>query len=117
MLLQPKLMPGGNYIKIGRDSAKSTCLLFAPPAEEVGVLAKYLSIFEKHAINLMHIESRPSAKLPDNYEFMVECAPTGNLGAAIAEIKKNCEYLKIISRDYKNNVGTRKINNIFTSFL
>lgn len=105
IVLQPKLMPGGNYIKIGRDSARSTCLLFAPPAEEVGVLAKYLNIFEKHGVNLLHIESRPSAKLPANYEFMVECAPGGNIGEAITEVKHNSEYLKIISRDYKDNIG------------
>ncbi|KAG5867993.1 hypothetical protein JTB14_007821 [Gonioctena quinquepunctata] len=102
----PKLMPGGNYIKIGRDSAHSTCLLFAPPAEEVGVLAKYLSIFKRHGVNLLHIESRPSAKLPDNYEFMVECAPSENLGEAFHDIKEHSEYLKIISRDYKDNKGT-----------
>ncbi|XP_018570105.1 protein henna isoform X1 [Anoplophora glabripennis] len=99
----PRLMPGGNYIKIGRDSAKSTCLLFAPPAEEVGILAKYLAIFEKHYVNLLHIESRPSAKIPGNYEFMVECSPGGNLGDAIFDIKQKSEYLNIISRDYKDN--------------
>lgn len=103
VITDPKLMPGGNYIKPGRDSANSTCLLFAPPAEEVGILAKYLSIFEKHGVNLLHIESRPSARMPDNYEFMVECAPEGNLGDAIYDIKQKSEYLNIISRDYKDN--------------
>lgn len=102
----PKLMPGGNYIKIGRDSARSTCLLFAPIQEEVGILAKYLAIFEKHGVNLSHIESRPSAKLPDNYEFMVECAPGGNLGDAIYDVKQKSEYLNIISRDYTDNKDT-----------
>ncbi|XP_044270974.1 protein henna [Tribolium madens] len=99
----PKLMPGGNYIKIGRDSAKSTCLVFAPLAEEVGVLAKCLNIFKKHGVNLLHIESRSSVRIPNNYEFMIECAPTGDLPSAIAEIKKNTEYFNIISRDYKDN--------------
>lgn len=98
-------MPGGNYIRIGKDSARSVCLLFAPPAESVGILANYLEIFKKHEVNLLHIESRPSAKFPENYEFMVECAPTGNIGDAIREIKLKSEYLKIISRDYKDNQG------------
>ncbi|XP_050516970.1 protein henna isoform X1 [Diabrotica virgifera virgifera] len=102
----PKLMPGGNYIRIGKDSAHSTCIVFAPPAEEVGVLAKFLSIFKKHEVNLLHIESRPSSKTPDNYEFMVECAPTGNLGAAIADMKEISEYFQIISRDYRDNKDT-----------
>lgn len=98
-------MPGGNYIRVGKDSARSVCLLFAPQAESVGILANYLEIFKKNEVNLLHIESRPSAKIPDNYEFMVECAPTGNLGEAIYEIKQKSEYLKVISRDYRDNQG------------
>ena len=44
--LQPKLMSGGNYIKEGRDSAKSTCLIFSPKEEdEVGALGRYLQLF------------------------------------------------------------------------
>lgn len=105
-VLDPKLMPGGNYIKIGRDSARSTYLSFAPPEEEVGVLARYLNIFKKYQVNLLHIESRPSTKMPDLYEFMVECAPSGDLGGAIDEIKKSSKYLQIISRDYKDNKDT-----------
>lgn len=39
-------MEGGNYIKEGRDSARSTCLIFSPNEEdEVGALGKYLQIF------------------------------------------------------------------------
>lgn len=102
----PKLMPGGNYIKPGRDSAKSTCLIFSPPAEQVGILARYLKTFEKHAVNLIHIESRPSARMPSKYEFMVECAPGGDMGAAISEIKGLSEYISIISRNYRDNKDT-----------
>lgn len=98
-------MPGGNYIKIGRDSAKSTCIIFSPPAEEVGVLARYLKVFERHGINLLHIESRPSNRMPNNYQFMVECVPNENLNLAIAEIKDMSDYFNIISRDYKDNKG------------
>lgn len=39
-------MEGGNYIKEGRDSAKSTCLIFSPKEEDqVGALGKYLQLF------------------------------------------------------------------------
>lgn len=39
-------MEGGNYIKEGRDSAKSTCLIFSPKEEdEVGALGRYLQLF------------------------------------------------------------------------
>ena len=39
-------MDGGNYIKEGRDSAKSTCLMFSPKEEAVGALANCLKLFE-----------------------------------------------------------------------
>lgn len=98
-------MPGGNYIRIGRDSSKSTCLIFSPPAEEVGILARYLKVFEKHGVNLLHIESRPSARMPNKYQFMVECTPSDTLGPAITDIKEMSEYFNVISRDYKDNKG------------
>ncbi|KAF5271123.1 hypothetical protein FQA39_LY18844 [Lamprigera yunnana] len=106
VISDPKLMPGGNYIKPGRDSAKSVCLIFSPAAEEVGVLARYLKIFETRDVNLLHIESRPSARMHDGYEFMVECAPTGDIGSAIADIKSISEYFSIISRNYRDNKNT-----------
>lgn len=98
-------MPGGNYIRTGRDSFKSTCIIFSPPSEEVGLLARYLKIFEKYRVNLIHIESRPSARMPSKYQFMVECAPSEDLGNAIAELRDTCEYLNVISRDYRDNKG------------
>merc|ERR1712179_412119 len=39
--------------------------------EAVGALAESLKIFKKHQVNLLHIESRSSIKVP-GYEFMVE---------------------------------------------
>ncbi|GLG98846.1 Protein henna [Gryllus bimaculatus] len=105
--IDPILMKGGNYIKEGRDSAKSTCLIFSPREEdEVGALARSLKMFEEHSVNLLHIESRSSSRLPNRYEFMVECAPNGNLGAAVENLQKNSSYFKIISRNHKDNRGT-----------
>ncbi|XP_018325369.1 protein henna [Agrilus planipennis] len=101
----PKLMPGGNYIRPGRDSSKRTCLLFEPPAEEVGVLARYLKIFEKFGVNLAHIESRPSARETSRYEFMVECENGGNLKDAIKEIKEVSDHFSLISRNYQDDQG------------
>lgn len=49
---QPKLMDGGNYIKEGRDSAKSTCLIFSPREDdEVGSLGRYLKLFSVSETN------------------------------------------------------------------
>lgn len=98
-------MPGGNYIKVGRDSSKSTYLIFSPPAEQVGILARYLKTFENHGVNLLHIESRPSVKVPSKYEFVVECSPGGDLASAITEIKEQSDYFNIISRNYRDNKG------------
>lgn len=97
-------MHGGNYIKEGRDSNKSTWLLFSPGStDEAGCLARYLSIFSSHGVNLSHIESRSSARRP-GYEFMVECEHgAGDFGTALDELKKTVGYLNIISRNYKDN--------------
>lgn len=102
--LQPKLMQGGNYIAEGRDSKKSTWLLFSPETpDQAGSLEKFLSIFSSHGVNLSHIESRSSARRP-GYEFMVECEhESGDFGAALDELKKSTGYLNIISRNYKDN--------------
>lgn len=102
---QPKLMHGGNYIREGRDSSKSTWLLFSPRSpDSAGALARFLSIFSAHGVNLSHIESRSSARRP-GYEFMVECEHgTGDFGAALEQLKPDVGYLNIISRNYKDNI-------------
>lgn len=97
-------MEGGNYIREGRDSSKSTWLLFSPASPDAaGDLARFLGIFSGHGVNLSHIESRSSARRP-GYEFMVECEHgIGDFGAALADLKKDVGYLNIISRNYKDN--------------
>ncbi|XP_034255855.1 protein henna isoform X2 [Thrips palmi] len=102
----PTLMDGGNYIKEGKDAAKSTCLIFSPKADEVGALARSLKMFEEHGVNLLHIESRSSLRVPNQYEFMLECAPGGDLGSAIENLRQQAAYFSIISRNYKDNMGT-----------
>ncbi|XP_044734458.1 protein henna-like isoform X2 [Chrysoperla carnea] len=107
VLNTPTLMKGGNYIKEGCDSAKSTCLIFSPHTkDEVGALERYLKIFSENGVNLIYIESRPSSRYPSQYEFMVECAPTGDLGNAILALKEQTEYFSVISRNYKDNSET-----------
>lgn len=105
---EPTLMTGGNYIKEGKDSSKSTCLIFSPyEQDEVGALAKALKVFQKNHINLLHIESRLSKRFPEGYEFMVECDPTsGDLNRGIEQLREICSYFNIITRNYKDNSGT-----------
>lgn len=103
----PTLMSGGNYIKEGRDSAKSTCLVFSPRSEnEAGMLARTLKTFSEHHVDLIHIESRSSARGHEKYEFMVECAPSGDLAACIDKLRGQCDYFNIISRNYRDNKDT-----------
>ncbi|KAG8223679.1 hypothetical protein J437_LFUL004044 [Ladona fulva] len=105
--MEPTLMTGGNYIKEGKDSTKSTCLIFSPyEQDEVGALAKALKVFENNRINLLHIESRLSKRFPEGYEFMVECDPTsGDMNKGIEQLREISSYFNIITRNYKDNVG------------
>lgn len=85
--------------------AKNTCIIFSLTNDSAGSLAKSLKIFNDKNVNLIHIESRSSARKP-GYEFLVECdSTTGNLGEAIEELKLTCTYFSVISRDYKDNTA------------
>jgi len=100
----PVLMKGGNYIREGKDSHKSTCIIFSLK-EEVGALAKALQIFQRNQVNLLHIESRSSKRSPGEYEFIIECdTNAGHVAAAMDALRDSCNYLKIISRNYKDNL-------------
>ena len=95
----------GSYIAEGTaaNDARNTCLLFSPKEQSSGSLAKSLKIFKNHNVNLLHIESRSSLRLP-GYEFFVECdSKSGALGKAIEDLRQACSYFNIISRDYKDN--------------
>ncbi|GBP94452.1 Protein henna [Eumeta japonica] len=95
---------GGNYIREGRDSNKSTVLVFSPKTpDEAGALARFLSIFSSHKVNLSHIESRSSMRQP-GYEFMVECEHgAGDFATALDQLRRRAGYLNIISRNHKDN--------------
>merc|ERR1711942_179714 len=69
--------------------------------EAVGALAESLKIFKRHQVNLLHIESRSSIKVP-GYEFMVEVdALSGDVEGALENIKRESSYFQIITSDYK----------------
>merc|ERR1712058_179650 len=81
---------------------KSISIIFSLE-EAVGALAESLKIFKKNSVNLLHIESRSSVRLP-GYEFMVELdVKNGNVKCAMDEIKMKASYFQIITRDYKKN--------------
>ncbi|KAM8710982.1 hypothetical protein ACLKA7_017594 [Drosophila subpalustris] len=104
---KPTRIEDSAYIAEGVDvkEASNICLLFSPKDSSLasGTLANILAIFKQHAINLVHIESRSSLRVP-GYEFFVECdGKTGPLGRAIEDLREQCAYFNIISRDYKDN--------------
>lgn len=87
------------------QEAQSTNIIFSPNVDEAGALAKALKIFDKHNVNLLHIESRSSTRGP-GYEFFVEAdSRSGELGQAIEKLKERCLYFSVISRDYKDNTA------------
>merc|ERR1712123_168361 len=98
-IFQPSTMEGPD-IKNSKDAAKSVSIIFSLN-EAVGALAESLKIFKKHQVNLLHIESRSSIKVP-GYEFMVEVDSTvGEIEGALENIKQESSYFKIITRNYK----------------
>lgn len=57
-------------------------------------------------MNLLHIESRSSDRIPDQYEFFVECAPGGNVPKVVEILKGTMTYCSVVSR---NNVNDSKV--------
>merc|ERR1711909_116794 len=85
-----------------KDSPSSVSIIYSL-SETVGALAKSLKIFQKYKVNLLHIESRSSSRLP-GYELMVELdQATGEVEGALAEIKDSSRYCQIITSYYKDN--------------
>lgn len=97
---QPKLTKSGSYIEEGAHSLSNTrtCLTFSLVNDDTsGALARTLRILKEFNVNLLHIESRSSDRVP-GYEFLVECdSSSKELDQAIDELKKVCSYFRIIS--------------------
>ena len=64
------MVEGGVIMDKNAKDPRSLNIIFAP-TEAVGALAESLKIFKEHNVNLLHIESRSSERVP-GYEFMVE---------------------------------------------
>merc|ERR1712025_590849 len=95
----------GEFIKEATDGEKSINIIFSLN-EAVGALAESLKIFKRHRVNLRHIESRSSIKVP-GYELMVEVESSfGDVEGALSDIKSSSSYFQIITRDYKDNADS-----------
>jgi len=86
------------YRKDFLDKEGSSSIVFGMK-ETVGALAKALRIFENNDVNLLHIESRPAAKVGE-YEFLVQCdTQKGTLTPAVEELKGHASHIQILSRN------------------
>lgn len=93
-----------SYIGQVDDHGDST-LIFALK-DKVGVLAQVLKLFQDHQVNLKHIESRSSKKLPGNYEFMVVFDGKYDASKVIEQLKLEASYLDVITREKENKEST-----------
>ncbi|CAG5122953.1 unnamed protein product, partial [Candidula unifasciata] len=83
----------------------NTSIMFTLP-EKIGVLATALKIFEKHGVNLYHIESRPAHNDPTSFEFFIACDnQSGCLKDAIEDLKTLTNKLTLLSRNSSNSTS------------
>ena len=61
----------GSFIMESKDKDPRSINIIFSLTEAIGALAEALKIFKEHNVNLVHIESRSSERVP-GYEFMVE---------------------------------------------
>lgn len=59
-----------------------------------------ICVLQEHNVNLLHIESRSSDRIPDQYEFFVECAPGGDVLKVIEILKSTMTYCSVVSRNF-----------------
>jgi len=64
---------------------------------EPGALLKILSIINKHDLNLIYLESRPSKEVFGEYNFFCDVDKGSNeIAQALDEIKEQCNFYKLI---------------------
>jgi prephenate dehydratase len=72
-ILQPKLKEGGSYIMESHsaNSSGKTVIIFSPNEQHsAGSLAKVLKIFDVFSVDLLHIESRSSLRVPGEKQII-----------------------------------------------
>merc|ERR1712029_209603 len=88
--------------EMGKEEARSISMIFSL-TEAVGALAEALRIFKEYNVNLLHIESRSSVRLP-GYEFMVEIdSKVGDIEGALKVVQDKASYFKVITRNIEDN--------------
>src|SRR5690606_35210884 len=88
---------------IGRDEARPTgsdrtSIMFVT-AHRPGALVDVLGVFRDNAINLSHIEKRPSGRTNWEYMFFIDCEAhreDASMRKAIREASAHCVSLKVL---------------------
>lgn len=94
---------GSHFLKEEENQPDHTSLMFGLK-EEVGSLARTLKLFEQSKVNLSHIESRPSRRSNDSYEFLVTCDKSpDDLVDVIGKLKAMASYVHLLSRTHSTN--------------
>lgn len=92
-----------HFLKEENNATNHTSLMFGLK-EEIGTLARTLKLFEKNKVNLSHIESRPSRRSNDSYEFLVTCDKgPDDLADVISQLKSMSNYVHLLSRTHSTN--------------
>ena len=81
-----------------RSGDDKTSIMFAT-ADKPGALVHVLQAFERHSINLTHIEKRPSGKRNWTYTFFVDAQghrEDPGMAAALADAKPHCRELAVL---------------------
>lgn len=91
------------FFVIGRQLAvrtgdDKTTVMFTT-ADKPGALVHVLQAFERHSINLTHIEKRPSGKRNWTYTFFIDAQghrDDATMSKALSEVKSHCRELAVL---------------------
>jgi chorismate mutase/prephenate dehydratase len=82
----------------GQTGHDKTSIMF-DTADKPGALVSVLSVFERHRVNLSHIDKRPSGKTNWSYTFFIDAAGHQEdrvLAAAVIEARTHCKDLVVL---------------------
>eukprot|EP01137_Pigoraptor_chileana_P028803 Opistho-2@13153 len=97
-------MPLGSYLP-ARLSPDKVSLMFSVH-ERVGALQEILQFFKVHNLSLAHIESRPSKRASDEYDFYVEIAsavPKEKLAGVLTSLAEHATNVRALDEDSRTD--------------
>lgn len=81
----------------GNKEGNKMSIIFSTK-HKAGALYNVLGLFYKNDINLTKIESRPAKTVLGEYIFLVDLEVNKNIEKTIENLKKECNYIKILGR-------------------